>query len=335
MFMLKVVVKIPLILCLLFVMDTSAGILERDDVQVFIKEMSERHGFDPDKLRDVFRSVTISERVLEAISRPAESLPWYKYRSIFVRPDRIRLGVDFMSENRDLLKRAEDEYGVPMEIITAIIGVETRYGGHKGGYKVIDSLSTLAFFYPKRAEFFRSELEQFLLLAREQDLDPRSVTGSYAGAMGIPQFISSSYRNYAVDFDDDGRIDIWSNPADAIGSVANYFKLHDWRRGDTIAVPASVKGEEYTRILGDGLEPDVRVRELPDYGVFPSRTVNDNEMVRLLELEQAEGSDFWLGLHNFYVITRYNHSALYAMAVYQLSRAISENYQARLADRQK
>lgn len=314
------------------VFGASASLLERDDVQSFISDMAARHSFDAGKLRRVFRDVRISDSVLEAISRPAEALPWYKYRPIFIRPDRIRLGVGFMQEHGELLAQAEVEYGVPREIITAVIGVETRYGGHKGGYKVIDSLSTLAFFYPKRSEFFLRELEQFLLMTREQNLDPHEIMGSYAGAMGIPQFISSSYRNYAVDFDDDGKIDIWGNPADAIGSVANYFKVHGWQKGEQVIIPAVIKGREYRQALSDGLEPDIRAGKLPDYGVSPEAPVNPDEMVKLFEFELSEGSEYWLGLHNFYVITRYNHSALYAMAVYQLSQEIKEDYQVKYAD---
>jgi len=233
----------------------------------------------------------------------------------------------------ELLAQAEGEYGVPGEIITAVIGVETRYGGQKGGYKVIDSLSTLAFFYPKRSDFFLRELEQFLLMTREQDLDPHTVMGSYAGAMGIPQFISSSYRNYAVDFDDDGRIDIWSNTADAIGSVANYFKVHGWEREGEVIVAAKVKGREYKEVFSGGLEPHIRAGKLTDYGIFPVSPLDADDRVKLLELELSRGREHWLGLHNFYVITRYNHSALYAMAVYQLSKKIKEEYQTKYADK--
>ncbi|MEX2523518.1 MAG: lytic murein transglycosylase B [Gammaproteobacteria bacterium] len=311
----------------------SANILERDDVQVFINNMASQHSFDSNQLEEVFRNVRISDSVLEAISRPAEALPWYKYRPIFIRADRIRLGAEFMEEYGGLLARAEKEYGVPEEIITAVIGVETRYGGHKGGYKVIDSLATLAFFYPKRSDFFRRELEQFLLMTREQKMDPHEVMGSYAGAMGIPQFISSSYRNYAVDFDDDGKIDIWSNPVDAIGSVANYFRIHGWKKGKQVIVPASVKGEQYEQVLSNGLKPHIRAGELPDHGVYARSPLKADEQVKLLEFELSDGKEYWLGLHNFYVITRYNHSALYAMAVYQLSQEIKKHYQVKYADK--
>lgn len=330
--MLRCVLALTLLVTSLIGIEASAGILERDEVRSFMEDMVSRHGFDNSQLQEIFSDVRISDEVLEAISRPAEALPWYKYRTIFVREDRIRLGVEFIEENRDLLQRAEEEYGVPMEIITAIIGVETRYGQHKGGYRVIDSLSTLAFSYPKRSDFFRSELEQFLLMTREQDLDPHEVMGSYAGAMGVPQFISSSYRNYAIDFDNDGEIDIWSNLADAIGSVANYFKVHGWKNGKKIIVPALVDGTKHTELLNDGLKPHIQVVKLSDYGVYPREPLVSTQTVKLLEFELEAGEEFWLGLDNFYVITRYNHSQLYAMAVYQLSQAIKTRYKEKPAD---
>lgn len=304
---------------------SRAELHEDKEVREFIEEMSARHGFDKDQLASIFSRVKVSDSILEAISRPAEGLPWHRYRTIFVRDDRIRLGSDFLEKNREILQRAEAEYGVPPEIIAAIIGVETRYGQNKGGYKVIDSLVTLGFRYPKRAAFFRSELEQFLLLTREQRLDPLSVKGSYAGAMGIPQFISSSFRHYAVDFDKDGRIDIWDNIEDAIGSVANYFSMHGWKRDRGIAVRAQASGERYRELLGSKLQPDMTLQELVDYGVKAEGGRQPDLKARLLSFELENGEELWLGLDNFYVITRYNHSALYAMAVFQLAREIARH----------
>jgi membrane-bound lytic murein transglycosylase B len=297
----------------------QAQIVDREDVQSFIQKMVSEHDFNARHLRDMFSDVRESDSVLKAISKPAEALPWYQYRTIFLRNDRIRHGVRFLKKNKQALERAEQEYGVPAEVITAIIGVETRYGKQKGGYRVLDSLSTLAFDYPPRSDFFLGELEQFLLLTREQGLDPRKVMGSYAGAMGIPQFIASSYRRYAVDFDGDGKIDIWDSSADAIGSVANYFKAHGWLPGGLIAVPALVSGDDYRELLSEGLKPDIDVARLPVYGIFPQQALQG-------------GEEYWLGLENFYVITRYNHSALYAMAAYQLAEAIKHRYQDHLAE---
>jgi len=307
--------------------------LDQNEVRSFVKEMVEKHGFDAARLQKILDDARVSKSVLKAISKPAEALPWYRYRPIFLRERRIREGVRFIENNRQTLQRAENKYGVPAEIITAILGVETRYGDQKGGYRVLDSLSTLAFDYPARGDFFRSELEQFLLMTREQGLDPRKVMGSYAGAMGIPQFIASSYRNYAVDFDGDGKIDIWNDPADAIGSVANYFSIHGWEPGGKVAVPALVSGDEYRAVLGEGLKPDLAVSKLPAYGIFPQQSLKNSAEVKLLEFDLNGGEEYWLGLQNFYVITRYNHSALYAMAAYQLSRAIRQRYDSQVADK--
>ena len=303
----------------------SANIAANEDIQNFINEMAGKHGFDKTALSDILGQAKVSDTILAAISKPAETLPWYKYRPIFLQPDRIRQGVAFMKEHRSILSRAEQAYGVPREIITAI-GVETRYGKNTGGFRVIDSLVTLAFHYPKRSGFFRGELEQFLLLTREQGLNPLEVTGSYAGAMGISQFISSSYRNYAVDFDIDGKTDIWHNPADAIGSVANYFRMHGWKAGGQIAFRARAEDNRYLQIVDGDLLPDTRAGDLTAYGVYPVVSLEPDTMVKLLRFEKKEGDELWLGLENFYVITRYNHSPLYAMAVFQLSREILNQY---------
>jgi membrane-bound lytic murein transglycosylase B len=305
----------------------SAGIENRPEVTQFINEMVSEHNFDKQSLTEAFSKVELSKSIVKAISRPAEAKPWYKYRPIFLTKDRTRLGVKFIQENEQALRRAEQVYGVPIEIITAIIGVETRYGKHAGNYKVINSLSTLAFNYPKRSKFFRSELKQFFLLAREQKMDVHSVMGSYAGAMGIPQFISSSYRHYATDFDGDEFIDIWQNPDDAIGSVGNYFKVHGWQPGKAIATLADVKGDKYLAALSKGLEPHLQEFELEQYAITAEQTPPEGSKIKLLEYEQKNGSEFWLGFDNFYVITRYNHSALYAMAVYQLAIEIKAAYE--------
>ena len=188
----------------------------------------------------------------------------------------------------------------------------------------MDALSTLAFHYPKRSRFFRSELENFLLLARDQRVDPLSLQGSYAGAMGMPQFIPSSYRNYAIDFDGDGKTDIWNNNADVIGSVANYFSVHGWQPGMDIVVPASAINGNYTRAINSDLKPSLKTDQLPDYGILPKMHIEPGADVKVISLEGDDGEELWIGLNNFYVITRYNHSQLYAMAVYQLSTEIEE-----------
>ena len=311
---------------LVFAGSVTAGFLEQPAVKSFIEYMVSTHDFDRTTLEKLFSNARKSDSVLNAISKPAETLPWYKYRSIFIQPNRIDQGMVFWNEHRKLLEKAENEFGVPAEIIVAIMGVETRYGRFKGNDRVLDALSTLAFYYPKRGDFFRGELEQFLLLAREQHIDPLSLKGSYAGAMGMPQFIPSSYRNFAVDFDNDGKTDLWTNPADAIGSIANYFKVHGWKSGATVVVSGTVKGNKYKDIVGTDLKPDMVAGELARYGIEAKGHLPADSMVKVIMLDGANGDEIWLGLNNFYVITRYNHSPLYAMVVYQLSEAIKNKY---------
>lgn len=295
---------------------------ERSDVQIFINELSNKHGFNKQQLTSLFQQVKLKQKIIDAISRPAEAKPWHQYRPIFLTQSRIKEGVAFWNEHREDLMRAEQVYGVPPEIIVAILGVETRYGRYKGSYRVMDSLSTLAFAYPKRAKFFRSELEHYLLLAREEGLDPLDINGSYAGAMGQAQFISSSYRNYAVDFDADGKRDLWHNTIDAIGSVANYFKQHHWQRDGAVTVPAMVGGNHIKVTVQKGIKPHSTVAQLRNKGITPKTKTDANAMAALIELKTRAGQEYWLGLDNFYVITRYNHSPLYAMAVFQLGQAI-------------
>jgi membrane-bound lytic murein transglycosylase B len=297
---------------------------QRADVRAFIQEMQQKHGFDARSLTREFKQVRMRQKIIDAITRPAEAKPWHKYRPIFVTPSRIKEGVTFWNDHDRELRQAEKTYGVPPEIIVAIIGVETRYGRHTGGYRVMDSLSTLAFNYPKRAKFFRNELAEYLLLTREEGLDPLAVKGSYAGAMGKAQFISSSYRNFAVDFNHDGRRDLWNDSADAIGSVANYFKRHQWQPGQPVIfpVPKAENRPTYALLAEKGYKPHTPIRELAQKGILPPKGVDPATKAALIELDTRQGAEYWLGLDNFYVITRYNHSPLYAMAVYQLGQAI-------------
>lgn len=309
----------------------ASDITERKDVQQFISQMVEKHQFEKQPLIALFNQVKLQKRVEKAIASPAEAKPWYKYRSIFLTRSRTDGGVKFWKENADVLAETEKRFGVPPEIITAIIGVETRYSKHTGGFRVIDSLSTLAFNYPKRSKFFRKELEQFLLLCKEEKVNPLDLTGSYAGAMGIPQFMPSSFRHYAADFEGDGKKDIWKNTADVIASVANYFTVHGWQQGEPVAFPVSVEGEEYKKIIGKSLKPKQTLATLQANGVNIGETKLPPETTaRLLSLQQKKGTEEWAILTNFYVITRYNHSDHYAMAVYQLSEEIKNRY-ARLA----
>ncbi len=317
---------ITLLLIFMSAFPVFANMLERPAVNDFIHTMAAKHDYDRQALRQIFAKVMLSERIIAAISKPAEGLPWYKYKAIFLTPDRIRQGAGFWHSHRAVLQRAHETYGVPIEIMVAIIGVETRYGKNKGTYKVIDSLSTLAFNYPKRSPFFTRELEHYLLLTQEQGIDPHALKGSYAGAMGIPQFISSSYRAYAVDFDDDGKINIWDNPADAIGSVGNYFARHGWQPGEPVIIRADVGDTNVQPFITRGLEPDSRLARLVNNGIKPQAVISEAVSVKLLRFENKDDFEYWLALKNFYVITRYNHSALYAMAVYQLAGQIKQHY---------
>jgi len=264
------------------------------------------------------------QSILDAISRPAEKTkPWYEYRKIFVTDKRAREGVAFAQEQADVLADVVARTGVPQEIIVAIIGVETFYGRIAGSYRVVDALSTLAFDYPKRSPFFTKELEHFLVLAFESGKDPLELTGSYAGAMGYGQFMPSSYRAYARDHDGDGVADIWRNPADAIYSVANYFVEHGWKSGQPVIVPA-VATDVPADIFEGGLKPRFTVGELAALGFAPLASTDVNLRATALNLQAADGPEYWLALENFYVITRYNHSAMYALSVWQLSQAIAE-----------
>jgi len=300
---------------------------DQPQVQTFIDMMVDKNGFEQEELVAVFNEAQRREDILELMSKPAEKrLKWYEYRKIFLTPARIDGGVAFWKENADVLNKAEDAFGVAPQIIVAIIGVETRYGSNTGRHRVLDALSTLAFDYPPRSEFFTAELEQYLILAREEDIDVVTTTGSYAGAMGYGQFIPSSYRNYAVDFDEDGKRDLWNNKMDIIGSVANYFSRHGWKAGSPVAVRARVEGDQYSTILELGYKPNTVLDALRHDGITPVEPMPDELVAALLSLEQKDGPEYWLAFNNFYTITRYNHSPLYAMAVYQLSEEIRGAY---------
>jgi membrane-bound lytic murein transglycosylase B len=301
-----------------------------EGARAFAAEMADKHGLDLSALEGMLAQAEYRQDIIDAMRRPAEGKPWHAYRPIFLTPTRVAGGVQFMHAHRDLLQRAEAEHGVPPEIIAAVIGVETNYGSNQGRYRVIDALTTLGFAYPERAGFFRNELEELLLLSRDERLDPLGVKGSYAGAMGMPQFIPSSYRDYAIDFDGDGHRDLWHSPADAIGSVANYFSRHGWRAGEPVTLPVQVAGTlpaDIPVLEKAPAEPNLAVKKLIQAGITASEPLPAAERVSLIRLEAPE-DEYWLGFNNFYVITRYNHSNLYAMAVYQLSREIRETFRA-------
>lgn len=312
---------------------TRADYNTQPQVREFIDTMIDRHDFRREELQEVLAQAERRDDILELMSRPAEKrLAWYEYREIFLTPSRIEGGVDYWQENADILARAEQAYGVDPQVVVAIIGVETRYGSNTGRHRVLDALTTLAFDYPPRSEFFTGELEQFLVLAREENIDLLNVTGSYAGAMGYGQFIPSSYRSYAVDFDANGRRDLWDSPMDIIGSVANYFHAHGWEQGAPVAVRAEVSGDDVQPLLDLGYKPNTVLHALRHDGIVPVRDMPDDLEAALLAFEQEDGPEYWLGFKNFYVITRYNRSPLYAMAVYQLSEEIRAAYEASLTE---
>lgn len=268
----------------------------------------------------------LRQEILDTISKPWEARPWHSYRPLFVTRARIQDGVSFWQRHADALARAEQHYRVPASLIVAIIGIETFYGRQMGRHSVLDSLYTLGFHYPAREEFFAKEFAQLVLLAKEEKWPLTRLKGSYAGAMGMGQFMPSSYRHYAVDFDGDGKRDLFANPVDAIGSVANYFALHQWRWGESAVEPALIGLAPVSTLLRP--EPELRQQwaELAAAGIELATPLAPDTPVKLLALEQADGPEYWVARHNFYVITRYNRSPLYAMAVHQLSQAIQEAY---------
>jgi membrane-bound lytic murein transglycosylase B len=296
---------------------------QHPEAKKFISEMVSKNDFSKAELVALLQKAEKKQSILDAISRPAEqSKTWKEYRPIFMVPQRIENGVKFWQENKAELERAETEYGVPAEIIVAIIGVETSYGRNMGGYNVLDALTTLAFDYPARAPFFRSELENYLLLTREQKHSALDFKGSYAGAMGYGQFMPSSYRKWAVDFSGDGFTDIWKNPSDAIGSVANYFKMHGWKTGEPVTVEAHAADNMQAPQLNSMVPPTQTVDQWREQGINPISWLPPTTRVIAFQFEGVNGAEYWFGLQNFYTITRYNRSPMYAMAVYQLSQSI-------------
>lgn len=294
----------------------------------FVDMMVDKHQFNRTSLDELLGKAKLQPRILKAMSSPAEKrLEWHSYRKIFLKSNRIQGGIKFWKENKALLTAASEKYGVPEEIIVAIIGVETRYGGNTGSFKVLDSLTTLGFHFPKRAKFFTSELKHFLLLCREEGFDPLTPKGSYAGAMGQSQFISSSYRAYAVDGDGDNKRDLWDSHADIIHSVANYFAKHGWKQGKAIAQPVNVTGSSYQSLINSKLKPKHTLQDLSKQHVPIPDNMPGKTSVKLLQLKQKNNKEYWLAFHNFYVITRYNHSSLYAMAAFQLSQEIKKGMQ--------
>lgn len=291
----------------------------------FIREMVREQGFSARQLQALFSRVKREPLVLEAINRPIVAPPkWYEYQANFLTPARIHGGLEYWQRNAAALDRVEARYGIPAEVVVAIIGVETFYGRNTGRYRVIDALATLAFEYPRRADFFRKELTQFLLLAREQRISPLIPEGSYAGAMGLPQFMPSSYRRYAVDFNGDGKVDLWRDGPDVIGSVANFLAEHGWAAGEPALVPVRVAPEVIPAMPGAGtsLRRSLRAWMADGVEVNDAGLVQTDPMGMLVMLEGPETDEYRFGLQNFQVLMRYNRSRLYAAAVWDLAQAL-------------
>ena len=298
--------------------------ITRPEVASFIDRMVSEHSYDRSTLERFLGEAETKDSILEAISRPAErTLEWHEYRDIFLTDERIAAGAAFWEEHREDLTRISDETGVSIEILVGIIGVETYFGRITGNYRVLDALATLAFDYPRRAKFFTRELEQFLLLVREEQMDAAAATGSYAGAMGRPQFMPSSFRAYAVDSTDDGKRDIWDNWTDVIGSVANYFVRHGWRRDDQVVAQATLSDQWRGDTPENTLKPKETITSLSHQGVLFSTDLPGEQKSHLLTLQGEDGEEYWVGFHNFFVITRYNTSVMYALAVHQLGQEIA------------
>ena len=321
------------LLCVVTLLCTTNVKAEPENEQTqFINMMVEKHHFSESELHTLFAQRVKNDSILQAIAKPWEAKPWHQYYPIFLTEKRLAKGLEFWQKYQTELAKAEQQSGVPASIIVAIIGVETFYGSYTGKYSVFDALTTLGFHYPPRAKFFRSELEHLLLLAREEHFSVTSLQGSYAGAMGWGQFIPSSYREYAVDFDGDGVRDLLNNPVDAIGSVANYFKRHGWQRDQDIAYPVKVNGQQYKSHLNKELRLQDNWNALQQAGVQLQKNTDvkqhflTNNKVKLLELEQNSHAEYWVLLPNFYTITRYNHSPLYAMVIHQFSQQLEQAY---------
>jgi len=295
----------------------------RAEVRQFIDEMSRDHAFDRTALRQLLRQARTQQSILDAISRPAERVvPWHEYRLQFLNATRIQRGTEFWRTRQALLTPLEDP--ILAETIAGILGVETSYGRIVGRYRVLDALATLAFDYPPRADFFRKELQQFLIMSREEAADPREALGSYAGAMGIPQFMPSSYRNFAVDADGDGHRDLWQNWADVVGSVANYLRQHGWRAHEPVLAEARLENPDLTRFDTSVLALNETVQSLRDKGVRFDTSLPSEAPAMLILAQAADGPLYRVGFNNFYVITRYNRSTMYAMAVHELGAAVRQ-----------
>lgn len=299
------------------------------ELDEFIARMESNHGFSRDYLEGVFSQAQRRQSILDLMNRQSGSSTstpspgaWSRYRSKFVDETHVQAGAAFWQRHAQALQKASDRYGIPPEYVLGIMGVETIYGRNVGNIRVFDALTTLAFDYPRRSQYFTEELENYLLMTRDEGMDPLDLKGSYAGAMGLGQFMPGSFLKWAVDLNGDGKRDLW-DPEDAIGSIANYFSQHGWQPGGPVATPAEAQGPVY---LTTGYDQFYTPDQLAAQGLTPVAPISGQDRVSLLLLRGANGDEYWLGHNNFYVITRYNHSTHYAMAVHDLAQAIKQRY---------
>ena len=312
-----------LLLCLLpgcaLANESPVPYIERPEVRAWAEQVANEHGLSSERIQKLIAECQRQAQVIASAQRPAESKPWHWYRNIFLTSDRINRGRTYLRKHADLLREAERAYQVPPEVITAIIAAESNFGRNTGAHPVLDTLVTLGFDYSPRGEFFRQQLEQLFLLEREAGLDIQDLRGSWAGALGQAQFIPSSYRHFAVDGDQDGRRDLWDSPADIIFSIANYFKKHHWRPDEPVAELIHPENPDQVP-LSKALLPDIPSERLAASGIMLQNPTA--EPVAVHRFENSKSPEYWVGYHNFYVITRYNHSALYALMIHQLSQAL-------------
>jgi peptidoglycan lytic transglycosylase B len=309
----------------------KANFAKRKDVQDFIQYLAKEDHFQPAELKKIFENVDPQPNIIRLMQKPYEALPWYQYQKHFLSPERVAAGVKFWQQHHAIFSKAEHDFGVPAEIILAILGVETYYGKRMSGYRVLDALATLAFDYPPRSHFFRRELREFLKLARQHQVDALHTSGSYAGAMGMPQFMPSSLARYGLDYDHDGKADIFQQPADAIGSIANYLRAHGWKTGQNMAILATTSSKQYTKAIatqnkrrrGQRLKPMYSLAHLEQhYALKTVQALPPSTHATVFTLTHPKHQQVWLGLNNFYVITTYNVSTNYAMTVRALAAAI-------------
>ena len=295
---------------------------KEDVLQGFIDQMAKKHQFEKKELAALFKQVRKDASVLQHIATPYEAEPWYLYKHFFLTTKRAKAGLRYWRAHKRVLRHVAKKYGVPASIIVAIIGIETDYGRYMGGYRVIDALSTLAFFYPPRATFFRKELESFLLLTRQDKLNPLEIKGSYAGAIGMPQFMPSSYLAFGVDYSHTGKIDLINSHKDAIASTAYFLQAHGWETNQPIVVRTHITGKRFQKLINEKKAPHIPLLQYEKNGIQPNTHFSNHKKALFFPLQNKTKKEYWFGFNNFYVIKKYNSSTNYAMVVYQLSEML-------------